>query len=116
MKYYSEEEMKDLRVAFEENVLTWEHIGTKKMFGCPCYQANGKLFAFLVTKGIVLTQLGEEDKETLSQQFSTAPFKAGKKTVQRWTKIPINSKKDLDQIMPFVRKSCKLLTLLGVGL
>ena len=105
MKYYSEDEMKDLRLAFEEKVLKWEQINTKKMFGCPCYQANGKLFVFLVTKGIVITKLDNEEKEILSQQFTTTPFKAGKKTVQNWARIPIKSKKDLDLIMPFVRKS-----------
>ena len=97
--------MKDLRLVFEEKVLKWEQIDTKMMFGCPCYQANGKLFVFLVTRGIVITQLDKEDKETLSQQFPTTPFKAGKKTVQHWARVPINSKKDLNQIMPFVRKS-----------
>ncbi len=75
------------------------------MFGCPCYQANGKLFVFLVTKGIVITKLDNEEKKILSQQFLTTPFKTGKKTVQDWARIPINSKKDLDQIIPFVRKS-----------
>ena len=80
MKYYSEDEMKALRLAFEEEVLKWDQIDTKKMFGCPCYQANGKLFVFLVTKGVVITQLNEEDKNSLVKQFSTTPFKAGKKT------------------------------------
>ncbi len=97
--------MKDLRLAFEEEVLKWDQIDTKKMFGCPCYQANGKLFVFLVTKGIVITKLDTEEKEILSQQFSTTSFKASKKTVQNWARIPFNSKKDLDLIMPFVRKS-----------
>ncbi|WP_287582812.1 TfoX/Sxy family protein [Candidatus Borrarchaeum sp.] len=105
MKYYSEDEMKDLRLAFEEKVLKWKQIDIKKMFGCPCYQSNGKLFVFLVTKGIVITKLDKKEKEILSQQFSTTPFKAGKKTVHNWARIPINRKKDLDQIMPFVRKS-----------
>jgi len=107
LKYYSEDEMKDLRLAFEDKVLKWDQIDTKKMFGCPCYQANGKLFVFLVTKGIVITQLDDEDKNSLLQQFSTTPFTAGKKTVQNWARVPINSKKDLDKILPFVKKSYK---------
>ncbi len=105
MKYYSENEMKDLRLAFEEKILKWKQINTKKMFGCPSYQANGKLFVFLVTRGIVITQLDEEVKETLSQQFPTTRFTAGIKTVQKWVKVPINSQKELDQIIPFVRIS-----------
>ena len=55
IKYYSEEETKELRLAIEKEVLNWAHVSTKKMFGCPCYQAKGKLFVFLVTNGIVIT-------------------------------------------------------------
>ena len=34
MKYYSEEETKDLRLAFEDIVLNWARVSKKKMFGC----------------------------------------------------------------------------------
>jgi hypothetical protein len=105
MKYYSEEEMKDVRLAFEKKILTWPYITTKKMFGCPCYQADGRLFAFLVTRGIVLTQLSEADRETVSKQYRTAPFQVGKKTVHDWLSVPVDDKRDLDRLLPFVRKS-----------
>ncbi len=42
---------------------SWTHVSTKKMLGCPCYQADGKLFMFLVAKGIVITQLTPVDGE-----------------------------------------------------
>ena len=105
MKYYSEEDTKDLRLAFEEKVLCWPQVSTKKMFGCPCYQSNGKLFTFLVTNGIVITQLAQADRETLSRQHQTTFFQAGKNFVQRWVRLSIKNKGDLDRIMPFVRKS-----------
>ncbi len=105
MKYYSEEETKDLRLAFEEKVLTWEKVSTKKMFGCPCYLANDKLFAFLVTKGVVITQLNQNEREELSSQHQTTFFQAGKKIVQNWIVFSIKNKRELDQIIPFVKKS-----------
>ena len=105
MKYYSEEVTKDLRLALEEEVLSWSQVSTKKMFGCPCYQAKGKLFVFLVTKGIVITHLEQSDREELSRQRETTFFQAGKKIVQNWVKLSINSKEDLNRIMPFVKKS-----------
>ena len=43
---YSEYARAYLRRAFEGHVLEWPQVTTKKMFGCPCYQAKGKLFAF----------------------------------------------------------------------
>jgi hypothetical protein len=107
MKYYSEEETKDPRLAFEEKVLSWPQVSTKKMFGCPCYQVESKLFVFLVTKGIVITQLEQADGEEISRQHQTTSFHVGKKTVQNWVRLSIKSIEELDNIMPFVRKSYK---------
>ena len=105
MKYYSEEETRDLRLAFEEEVLSWPRVTKQKMFGCPCYKADEKLSAFLVTNGVVITKLDTDEREVISSQYSTTPFQAGKRTVQNWVKIPIENKSDIDKTMPFVKKS-----------
>ena len=105
MKYYVEEDTKELRSAFEEMVLQWPQVSTKKMFGCPCYQANGRLFAFLVTNGIVITKLDQADRGRLSRQYQASFFQAGKKIVRNWVRLSIRDKGDLDHIMPFARKS-----------
>lgn len=105
MKYYSEEETKELRLAVEKEVLNWAHVSTKKMFGCPCYQAKGKLFVFLVTNGIVITQLQPSDREELSSKYQTSYFQAGKKTVKNWVRLSITNLKELDEAMRFIRKS-----------
>ena len=105
MKYYSEEHTEDLRLAFEEKVLQWPQVTTKKMFGCPCYQGDGKLFAFLVTNGIVITQLPQTDRESLSRYHQTTFFQAGKKAIRNWIRLSTGNKENLDGIMPFVRKS-----------
>lgn len=105
MKYYSEEETKELRKAFEEQILSWPQVSKKIMFGCPCYKTNEKLFAFLVTKGLVITKLSKNDKETVTNKYQTSFFQAGKKTVKNWLRIPIENKSDLNKIMPYVKKS-----------
>ena len=105
MKYYSEEETRDLRLAFEEQVLSWPRVTKKKMFGCPSYKADEKLFAFLVTNGVVITKLDKNERETISSKYPTTSFQAGKRTVQNWVKIPIENKSDIDKIIPFVKKS-----------
>lgn len=79
MKYYSEAETKDLRFALEKEILSWPQVSTKKMFGCPCYKVRGSLFAFLVTKGIVITHLEQIDREELSGKYKTSFFKLGRK-------------------------------------
>jgi len=104
MKYYSEEDTKELMLALEERVLRWPNVTTKKMFGCPCYQVNKQLFVFLVTKGIFITQLEESDINELSQKYETGYFQAGKKIVKKWIKVSIESE-DLDKIISYIEKS-----------
>ena len=105
LKYYLEEETKHLRLAFEKQILSWPQVSKKIMFGCPCYKTNEKLFAFLVTKGLVITKLNENQREELSKKYETSFFKAGKKTIKNWIRIPIKQKSDLDKLMPFVKRS-----------
>ncbi len=105
MRYYSEKAMKGLRSGFEEKVLRWPQVSTKKMFGRPSYQANGTLVAFLVTDGVVITRLGRAEREALYLQSHATTFQAGKKVIQTWVRLFIEKKRDLDRIMPFVRKS-----------
>ncbi len=105
VKYYSEDDAKNMRLAFEERILRWPKVNSKKMFGCPSYKAENRLFAFLVTEGIVMTQLNQADREEVSRKYATASFQDGKRRVKNWVKVIIENKKDIDQIIPFVRKS-----------
>ena len=105
MKYYSEETMKQIRTALEQEVLNWPKVTTKKMFGCPCYKADNKLFAFIVTNGVVLTKLSETAREDLTAKFEISSFQAGTRTVKNWPRIPIEDEKDIENILGFVKKS-----------
>lgn len=90
---------------FEKQVSDWPEVKAKKKFGCPCYDANNKLFAFLVTEGIVLTQLTQPDKDSLTQKHGAGLFGAGKKFIRSWVKIPVKTETELEQIKPYIRKS-----------
>lgn len=105
MKYYSEEDMRDSRLKLEKRILRWANVSTKKMFGCPCYKADGKLFAFLVTNGVVITKLDQNQRETLSRRYDVSSFQAGKKIVRNWTRLSMNHKGELEEIIPYIRKS-----------
>ena len=108
MKYYSEDEMKDVRTALEGVVLQWPDVKTKKMFGCPCYKHKDKLFAFLVTDGLVMTKLDEGSREKLSKSHKISSFSAGSRTVKAWVQVEISDKKGLKKLYPFVKKSYEL--------
>ena len=75
------------------------------MFGCPCYRANKKLFAFLVDDGVVITLLSDGDRKRISSSQPTGFFRAGKKVVRTWVRADVNVVSDLKGVMPFVRKS-----------
>jgi hypothetical protein len=104
LKWYIEEETKELREAFEKELLKLPQVDYKKMFGCPCYLAKGKMFAGLVTKGIVITKLTTLEREELKKIRVTKPFVAGDKIIKSWITIEITPK-DLKEIMPYVKKS-----------
>ena len=77
------------------------------MFGCPCYKYKDKLFAFLVTDGVVLTKVSEQDKMKLSKEFSIKPFQAATRTMNNWPQIHIDESSNLEKIIPFIRNSYK---------
>ena len=67
MKYYNEEKMKNFRLIIEKEILSWPNVTAKKMYGCPCYKYKEKLFAFIVTDGIVLTKVIPYIKNSYNQ-------------------------------------------------
>jgi len=105
MQYYNEEKMQRLRLKIEKTVLSWPNVTTKKMYGCPCYKYKDKLFAFLVTDGVVPTKVSEQKKLTLSKEFLIQPFKAATRTMKNWPQIPVNETSDLEKIIPFIKNS-----------
>ena len=109
MHYYNEERMHTLRLAIEKEILNWPDVSTKKMYGCPCYKHHDKLFAFLVTDGVVLIKMSEQDKMNVSKEFEVKPFQAGEKRVMyRWPQIRVKDTSDLEKILPFIKKSYTL--------
>jgi hypothetical protein len=105
MQYYHEEKMRNFRLKIEKEILNWPEVTTKKMYGCPCYKYKDKLFAFLVTDGIVLTKASEQDKMKLSKEFSIKPFQAATRTMKNCPQIPVDETSDVEKIIPFIKNS-----------
>lgn len=113
MQYYSEDEAGPLRVAFEKVVSRWPKVTVRRMFGCPAYVADGRLFAFLVTGGVVITQVRLKDRKALAEDNETVPFKAGEREIERWIQVMVDDPQALGRIIAYVRKSYQ--TALDVG-
>jgi hypothetical protein len=104
LKWYDEEETKELREAFEKEILNWSDVTSKKMFGCPCYLVNGKMFAGMVTKGIVIPRLSAQERDELGKVLEIKPFVAGKRIMKNWVRVDLPPK-ELPKILPYVKKS-----------
>ena len=105
MQYYNEEKMQNIRLKIEKEILSWPDVTTKKMYGCPCYKYKNKLFAFLVTDGVVITKASKQDKINLSKEFSIKPFQAANRTMKGWPQIPVNHTSDITKIIPYLKNS-----------
>lgn len=105
MKLYVAETMTARRASFESEVLRWAGVRADLKFGCPCYNTNDLLFAFLVTDGIVITNLDEGGREALSRDHEGTPFKPGGRAIQRWSQVPFRGADDFAAVLPFVRAS-----------
>jgi hypothetical protein len=103
MKYYDEEKMHETRKAFESEVLKWKGVSSRPMMGCLCYFYNRKFIGFLVTDGIVVMKLSENDQTSLKEKFGGKPFEMVGQTGRLWV-TPLNGPKDVRSVMPFVRK------------
>jgi hypothetical protein len=104
LKWYIEEETKALREAFEKEILNWPEVTSKKMFGCPCYLVNGKMFAGMVTKGIVIPKLSTHERDELGKVLEIKPFVAGKRTMKNWVRVDLTPE-ELPKILPYVKRS-----------
>ena len=105
MKYFDAEQGAELKAAFEELVLDWPSVTATTMFGCPSYQADGTLFAVLVTDAVALTRLPDDDRTQLERLFDTTPFEAGERTVTKWVTVPVDDGSTLGALRPYLEAS-----------
>ncbi|WP_435074702.1 TfoX/Sxy family protein [Halorubrum sp. HHNYT27] len=105
MNYFDKEAGAAMKTAFEDAVLDWPAVTATTMFGCPSYQADGTLFAVLVTDGVALTRLDNDHREQVAQTFDTGPFQAGERTVTKWVQVTIDDVDTLDTLVPHIKAS-----------
>ncbi len=108
MKYYLEEEMRELRSGFENRVLSWPNVTQKKTFGCPSYQASGKTFAILVTKGVLITQMDQAIRDTSSDEHNEGELHTKKRNIEHWVRVPMKDEADMENIMSIVKRSSEI--------
>ena len=103
MKYFDEKKMEPIRKEFEKTVMKWKGVVSKPMMGCLCYFYKRKFVSVVVTDGIVVMKLGDEDQAKLKTDFGGKPFEMAGKTGRMWV-TPLRSSADVRAVMPFVKK------------
>lgn len=104
MKLYTAERMDPMREAFEADVLLLPDVEGRKMMGCPCYMARGKMFAFLVDDAVVITRLEQMERDRLEAEHGAGPFTHGPRVMAGWARVPVEEE-DLAGILPYVKRS-----------
>ncbi len=102
---YCTERVQRLREALEPTLLGWDGVTVQPLYGCPAYQVEGYLFAFLVDGGIVLAHLPQAERENLSRRYEVSEFQAGERIIPHWLLVRVEQPRMLHQLLPFVRRS-----------
>jgi hypothetical protein len=104
MKYSDEQKMGEIRDELEKEILEWPGVSSREMMVCLCYLYGKNMLAFLVTEGIVISKLSEQEEKDLSKLSKKASSKMGGKTMRK----PVWELKTRDNprtILPFIKKS-----------
>ncbi len=102
---YCSERVKSWQSLVEPVMLEWEGVRIRSLYGCPAFQVEGYLFAFLVDEGIVLAHLSQTDRERLAAMYTVEEFKAGDRVIAHWLLVHIEQPQDWPRLLPFVRRS-----------
>ncbi|MEN6343086.1 MAG: luciferase family protein [Methanospirillum sp.] len=105
MPYYSEAESGELGRKVEEIVMEWPGVTEKKLFGSPAYLVGKTNFLMLVTGGIVLTRLGDQEKDRLLEDPRADYFVGHGRVIKKWVQVSVPSPEDLDAFVPCIRSS-----------
>lgn len=101
MKFFTEERDGPVRDALAAQVAGWPQVTQKKMMGCACFWADGKMFAFVANGCLVLTRLTAEERRKLpGEDFFTG---AGRAPIRKWRQVRIDAPTDVEDLKPWVR-------------
>jgi hypothetical protein len=80
----------EIQAALDGLVLGWPDVSTSKMFGSPAYRARGVLFAMIGGKGLILTKLQPEQRESAAAEHDAHPFVGRGKEVPAWIEFSVD--------------------------
>jgi hypothetical protein len=104
MKYYDAEKMREIRDELEKEILNRPGVSSREMMGCLCYLHGNNMRCFLVTDGVVVSKLSNQEQNNLSKLSKRTTFKMSGKTFRKPVWEP-KTRENLRTILPFIEKS-----------
>lgn len=104
-KFYDDAKMRAVRESFESSVLSWPGVARKEMMGCLVYFHGKRMFAFLVTGGLVIMKLPDADRAALAKRPGAKPFEMSGRTSSRMLQLKASKPADLGPLLPYLRTS-----------
>lgn len=69
------------------------------------HRGREKLFAFVVTGGVVLTALPDSTRAKLTGTHDAGPFRANMRPMTKWSRVPVAEPGDVEALHRYFRES-----------
>ncbi len=94
----------------KEELLSWPGVTTRRMFGCDTFFAGPKMFAFLLSDGLVV-KAAPEERDSLLARPNVEPMRMGNGVrFGDWLKVAIEQEADFDLAIDLAGRSLALVT------
>ena len=93
----------EIQAALDDLVLGWPDVTPSKMFGSHAYRARGVLFGMIGGRGLLLTKLQTEQRESAAHEHDAHAFVGRGKEVPAWIEFPLEDAAGVAPIAPLVR-------------
>ena len=95
---------KAMQAALEDHLLQWPGVTRRKIFGYDGYYGDGRLFAFIGERGIVLKPPEAEREALLARDGASgwSPDPGKELTKAKWIEAPCADEETLEALLPFL--------------
>lgn len=98
---------KAMQAAVEDHLLQWPGVTKRKIFGHDGYYVDGRLFAFIGERGIVVKPPAEEREALLARNGASGWSPDPRKDVTKanWIEAPCADEETVEALLPFLARA-----------
>lgn len=100
----------------EETLLRWKGVEAQRTPGRTTFTIQGALFSFLTKSGVVVKLHPRQREDALKVRDSQAYVpKKGEDDFDDLVELPLDSARDLNQALPWLRRACRFVRSNSMG-